>query len=231
MPGDWEIVSDPSKLTPDMPCYTIGIDLGLIQDYSALAVVERLVKYKELPFAPPILEDQCHVRHIHRWDLGTPYPVVIKETGELIRRANLQDAAIVIDGTGVGKAVCRLFDDAYQRGELGNWWPSSYVITGGRETTKTLVPKRELVSKMQALLQGGRLRVADQLFHAVTLRNELLAFRAKTLPSGHESYESARERDHDDIVLAVALAAWFKHNNSEPRFIDGSRVDEKASVA
>jgi hypothetical protein len=31
-------------------------------------------------------------------------------------------------------------------------------------------------------------------------------FRAKTLPAGGATYEAARERDHDDIVLAVAMA-------------------------
>ena len=27
--------------------------------------------------------------------------------------------------------------------------------------------------------------------------------------SGNETFESWRERDHDDLVLAVALAAWL----------------------
>lgn len=45
--------------------------------------------------------------------------------------------------------------------------------------------------------------------------------RAKTLPSGGDSYEAARERDHDDIVLAVALACWARHVFTEPRLIDG----------
>lgn len=213
--------------------FTIGIDLGMITDYSALAVTERLIAAKEVPFngGKDIQEDDHHhVRYIKRWDLGTPYPEIIKQTGALMRKANLQDAEMIIDATGVGKKVVELFQIAYQRELLGNHWPRGYVITAGRKATKTEVPKRELVSNMQALLQTGRIKVG-QFPEATILRGELMHFRAKVLPNGYETYESARERDHDDLVLAVALACWYKHYHGEPRYIDGSRVDEKASVA
>ena len=29
------------------------------------------------------------------------------------------------------------------------------------------------------------------------------------LQTGHDSYEAWRERDHDDLVLAVAFASWY----------------------
>jgi hypothetical protein len=37
---------------------------------------------------------------------------------------------------------------------------------------------------------------------------ELLAFRVKVAASANETFEAWRERDHDDLVLAVAVAAW-----------------------
>jgi hypothetical protein len=37
---------------------------------------------------------------------------------------------------------------------------------------------------------------------------ELLAFRVKVTASANETFEAWRERDHDDLVLAVATAAW-----------------------
>jgi hypothetical protein len=37
---------------------------------------------------------------------------------------------------------------------------------------------------------------------------ELRAFRVKLTPAGNDTFESARERDHDDLVLAMALAVW-----------------------
>jgi hypothetical protein len=199
--------------------FVIGVDLGQVYDYSALAVVERLVKLTIHPFEPAITEDHHHVRYLKRWQHGTKYEQVVADTGALMVRAGLQDAVVVIDGTGVGREVALLFDQAYRVGRLGHYWPVAYIITGGREVTHELVPKRELVGKMQTLLQGERFKVADALELAPLLKKELENFRIKTLPTGHDSYESAREGDHDDIVIAAALACWFRHSHSDPRYI------------
>jgi hypothetical protein len=37
---------------------------------------------------------------------------------------------------------------------------------------------------------------------------ELMNFRVKVAASANETFEAWRERDHDDLVLAVANAAW-----------------------
>jgi hypothetical protein len=195
--------------------YTIGVDLGQVYDHSALAVVERLVQVGEFQDEPR--DDFHHVVHLQRWDLGTPYREVVAAVSHLIQRAKLQEALVVLDGTGIGGAVVKLFQEAYQRNQLGAFWPRSYVITGGRETKHGLVPKRELVAKLQTQLQAGRLKVAARLQLAEVLKREMLQFRAKTLPTGGDTYEAARERDHDDIVLAVALACWARHSLTEPR--------------
>jgi hypothetical protein len=70
------------------------------------------------------------------------------------------------------------------------------------------VPKRELVSALQVLLQSRRLQVARALPMASVLIRELETFRVKITISANETYESWRERDHDDLVLSVAMAAW-----------------------
>jgi hypothetical protein len=73
------------------------------------------------------------------------------------------------------------------------------------------VPKRDLVTVTQVLLQNGRLRVAAGLPEAETLKRELLNFRVKIDPrTAHGSYEHWRESEHDDLVLAVSIAAWFR---------------------
>ena len=41
------------------------------------------------------------------------------------------------------------------------------------------------------------------------LMKELQTFRVKIRTSANETFESWRERDHDDMVLAVALAVWM----------------------
>lgn len=206
---------------------TIGVDLGQINDHSALAIVERLEEQSASELAGLTVLDHHHVRYLKRWDLGTEYKQVVKDTGDLMRRGNLLDAVIVIDATGVGKKVAELFLQAHRMGELGTYWPRPFVITGGREITHEVVPKRELVGTMQTLLQSGRLKIADSLTFADQLKRELLNFKVKTSPTGQDTYEAARDGIHDDIVLAVALACWFRHNLTEPRWLEGELRQEK----
>jgi len=70
------------------------------------------------------------------------------------------------------------------------------------------VPKCELVSVLQVLLQNQRLRFAASLPEIQTLVDEMLSFRVKISLANHELYGAWREGEHDDLVLAVAMAAW-----------------------
>ncbi len=75
------------------------------------------------------------------------------------------------------------------------------------------------------LLQNQRLKIAEGLPLADILTRELLAFRVKiNLSTGHDSYEAWRERDHDDLVLAVALACYEHHSRGRPRTVEVGRV-------
>ena len=70
--------------------------------------------------------------------------------------------------------------------------------------------KRYLVSTMQVLLQAERLKVAEGLPDAAVLVQELLNFRVKIDPlTAHDSYGVWREGQHDDLVLATAVACWY----------------------
>jgi hypothetical protein len=61
---------------------------------------------------------------------------------------------------------------------------------------------------MQVLLQSGRLKVADALPEADTLLRELENFKAEVPTKVDDDLAAWRERAHDDLVLAAALAAW-----------------------
>ena len=62
---------------------------------------------------------------------------------------------------------------------------------------------------MQVLLQERRLKVAQSLPEAATLTQELLNFKSKPSTAPMDSFEAWRENPHDDLVLAVAIAAWI----------------------
>ena len=69
------------------------------------------------------------------------------------------------------------------------------------------VPKLDLVSRLQALLHEGRLKIHKDLAEAETLVRELQDFRCEFTAAGHLTF-NARSGKHDDLVLALAIAVW-----------------------
>ncbi len=98
------------------------------------------------------------------------------------------------------------------------------VTTGGREVSGNRagwsVPKGELVSKLQALLHSGGLRIAASFPDAAVLARELRDFRVRFTGSGNATFNT-REGAHDDLVLALALAVF---DLSRPEPVDDVRV-------
>jgi len=67
-----------------------------------------------------------------------------------------------------------------------------------------------LVSRLQALLHEGRLKIQKELSEAETLVRELQDFRVEFTAAGHLTF-NARSGRHDDLVLALAIAVWHAH--------------------
>lgn len=198
-----------------------GLDLGQVRDFSALAVVERLhvlppgMSYEHWErhqddVVPPTLTEEVHVRHLQRWQLGTPYGRIVDDVGELMRRDEMADAWLYFDATGVGVAVRDMLMQAYTAGRMGAHWPLAITLTGADRSTGRHVAKRDLMSRLQVLLQQGRLRIAAGLPLADVLERELTSFRLKLSAAGRDSYEVQRREGegHGDLTIAVALAAY-----------------------
>lgn len=218
-----------------MGSFTIGLDLGQSRDYSAAVVTERVLmpsgryvgwrdEYGRVATGPQPVE-HFQVRHAQRWQLGTPYPAIVEAVGELLGTEPLGEAILVLDATGVGRGVVDMFNEAYHAGKLGRWWPVPITITGGQEAHGLNVPKQDLVAALQAPLQLGRLKVAKGLPAGDLLEKELLAFRAKITSAGNATYEAERERDHDDLVIALALSVWRENHYVEPRWVEPGPED------
>jgi hypothetical protein len=223
------------------PLYILGVDLGQAQDYTALTVLERTAvdtgRTKESrrrvstiiggDYAPgwsrgqrpadtvitKITENHYAARHLERLPIGTPYPAQVLRIKELHNHLKAETGTapqLVVDQTGVGRPVV----DMLRAAALS---PVSVSITGGDSVTREgnvyRVPKRDLVSAVQVLLQAKRLKIASSLKEAATLTAELLAFKVSISLKGHDSYGNDvgpwRENSHDDLVLAVALACWY----------------------
>ena len=128
------------------------------------------------------------------------------------------ECALAVDATGVGVAVTDMMR------KDGLHFHSVTITSGDKETREGShwrVPKRDLISACQVLLQQRRLKIAASLPEAKTLTEELLNFRYKITQASNLTYESWREGAHDDLVLALSLAVWEAEG---PPF--GLEVDE-----
>lgn len=71
------------------------------------------------------------------------------------------------------------------------------------------MPKRDLVTSLQLVLQGRRLKIPPDLAQAPLLTAELSAFRIRHVQLSDATAIEWRAGAHDDLVFAVALAVWF----------------------
>ena len=185
-----------------MPDYCIGLDLGQKHDFSTFAVLEKrsgaAVGY--------------HLRHLERLELDTAYPVVAQRAQTLVAMTGRHGRTqLVMDLTGVGAPVFDLLQAAGVH-------PVAITITGGRLVSGTPphlhVPKRILISSLAALYGSGRLKTGEKIPHMAELNEELRNFQVKiNRRTRQESYGAKGRRKHDDLVLALALAAFYAERN------------------
>ena len=178
----------------------------------------RQLPYDQIPRraalpAPGPAKYACNIAE--RFERGTPYPTLVENVTRLFNDPKFAGQALVVDGTGVGRPVVDLFRRAKIACHLVPVTITAGSPTGALNSVKVdewgywHVQKKELVGSVQVLLGTGRLEVAPGLRQAPVLVQELKSFSYKIRESGHTSLESWRERDHDDLVLALALAAWY----------------------
>lgn len=191
------------------------------------------------PKTPPGGKHSYRLVLADRFRLGTSYPDVVERVGKLLRALpgfgtrrsgpvgtwTSWDTAprLVVDATGVGRPVV----DMLARARLA---PIAITIHGGDTVTRAddggwRVPKRALVTTCQVLLQTERMRFAEQLELLPMLTRELQDFKVRIDPvTAHDSYGAWREGQHDDLVLATAIAAWWaeQEREYEPTFVPPS---------
>jgi len=227
--------------------FIIGLDLGQSQDYTAIAVVERVL--------PPLPKPKAPYEPLTDYGGGKTFNVngdqsmgvaILSLPPEDTRAASyhvrhLERSALGTKYPAIVARVQTLLASApltlhtplvIDRTGVGRpvtdlfegqgVQPYAITITGGdeviREGRHTKVPKRELISTLVAVFQTERLKIAAGLAEGPVLVNELTNFKVKVnLATGHDSYEAWRESVHDDLVLAVALAVW--HGEHKPETI------------
>ncbi len=149
--------------------------------------------------------------HLERVPLGTPYPGIVAHVARLLAKLPV-GTELAIDFTGVGRPVFDMFTAA-------GLSPTGVLITAGTAETRDGaiigVPKLVLVSRLQALLHEGRLKIHKDLAEAAELVRELQDFRVDFTAAGSLTF-NARSGKHDDLVLALAIACWRAYGGGGP---------------
>jgi hypothetical protein len=209
--------------------FVIGVELGQVSDVTSIAVVQSLtLKYlrnetvrengwetsRPVYEAPDGQEVREHppvnfaLRHLVRFPVGSSYTDIRDRVVALAQ--NLRGPAVVLDATGVGAAAVSLF-------RSGSLYVSTVTLVAGDQAAQDgsdyRVPKKDLVSVTQVLLQTGRLKIARTLPHAELLARELVNFRSRAPTQTAESQLDWRERANDDLVLGLAIATWHAERN------------------
>jgi len=215
-----------------MGLITIGVDIGKKHDPTAVAVAE--IDYRPTG-RHNALEAYHVIRRLERLPLGTPYPGIATRLEEIVintrKRATtrpptppatvfdttttsyravptaaaMELVAIYVDATGVGASIA----DMLAAAALGVPLYAVYFTYGDRRTVKE---KREislgkawLVSRLQALLQTGRI-LLPKTAEAEALAKELLDYEIKVDQDANEKYGAFSTGAHDDLVTALGLA-------------------------
>lgn len=193
--------------------FYVGLDLGQKRDHAAIAVVER---------EPD--EEEVRVRHLERLPLGTPYPRVVKRVRELVQDEQIAGrCALAVDGTGVGAPVV----DLLRESSLGCELAAVTISSGERESVTGgmfSVPKRDLIAGVQVLLEQGELRIARDLPDTGALVRELLDVRMTMSGAGRVRLGADGTGEHDDLVIALALACWMAKRKPKPEVQGRTRI-------
>ena len=204
---------DSRLLLPEPPrvAYFVGLDLGQSADFTAVSVLRSTFTESAKP--------RHEVVHLERFALGTSYSAIAAAVVGLVGGPEIDgEWRLGVDATGVGRPVVDLLKDGLgdQRTRL-----TPVTITGGGEPSwgkvGLSVPKRDLVTNLLVLLEGGRLALAPGIPELEAFIREAAGFQVKLSAAGHDIYGQWREGEHDDLVLSVALAAWVAERRGPRR--------------
>lgn len=180
----------------------IGLDIGQKRDPTAVCVAEAHGRRageerQEVHFV---------VRYLERLPLGTPYPTVTERASEVFTKLKARSGStprFYVDATGVGKPIVDMLEEKGIRGV------ACYFNHGDRRNEKSwrevIIGKAFLVSRLQLLLQTGRLHL-PRTPGAQSLSQELLDFQHVMEPKDNERQGAFKVGTRDELVTAIGLA-------------------------
>lgn len=207
----------------------VGVDVGQLHDPTAICVAEAIQKptgkhrwIKPIPahidkrgqFHPPkdtdpLMATEYTIRHIERLPLGTSYPDVAVKIADMLcnklfARRRVQ---VLIDVTGVGRPVYEDLKLEASRREAARKMiikPITFAHGETYNSTTGRMGKAYLVSRLQSLLQAGRVHAPDTR-EVRAMMEELKVYEIKVDTNGKDTYGAVVGK-HDDLATALGLS-------------------------
>ncbi len=204
---------------------TIGVDVGRVKDYSAVAIIGRSWQKD----TRENLFKMYNCLDLIRPKLGTPYSEVEDIICSIWERPEVfsKKRDLIVDQTGIGDSIVQGLRSRHVR-TIG------IIITGGENITHPRgdqwnVPKSHLVTSLVTVSQRGRFKVDPQIADAKEFQTQLEAFGyAINKERGTVSYESMSIKVHDDLVTAASLAIWYAETQTFDHGPGGGRRPDTA---
>jgi hypothetical protein len=210
MVNTWESLDKRPMLPKYSPRrYSVGVDLGQANDFTAIAVLEKAIVPPETAMFSPVGESPSNrlvdgdivydLVYLKRPKLGTPYDTIAKRVADLVCElepegafGELGQVTLSVDGTGVGRGVVDMLDTEFKRrGATSRAVPRvdfrRVSVTGSQTTLKRptrtdgywSVPKKDLVFPAVAAFQQGKIRIG-KVKDRDALVNELRNYKRTT---------------------------------------------------
>ncbi|MBI4470954.1 MAG: hypothetical protein HY650_16690 [Acidobacteria bacterium] len=181
--------------------FFIGVDVGQRVDHTAIAVLETAEKQK------------LHCTHVERLVLGTAFTAVVARLCELETKLGCEKTTVALDSSGVGAPVVELARSRLRSPVF------EIVITGGASATTRgknwTIPKTHLISGLQVGLEQKEVRFVAGMPFLDVLVSELQHYQVRATSTGSEAFE-ARQGEHDDLVLALAIGLYAAKKLTTP---------------
>lgn len=194
------------------PPVVVGVDVGQMRDPSAIAVAEYLKRERE--DMPGAQEWYFPIRALERVPLNTSYPDMAARVVEIVdslqaRALPPKRISLAIDVTGVGRGVSDILAGPLKQRKVRL---SNCTMVAGLKLTGEIgrgdlsIGKEQMVSRLQALFQTGRIQIPSNHPEAEAMLKELLDFELRMTPKGNQQSGAFKTGAHDDLVIALALS-------------------------
>lgn len=207
----------------------IGIDIGQKHDPTAIVVcqvLERLGRplpprkefdirqFRMAEIENRQIETYYEARHIERVRLGTSYPAVAERIAQIVTSPVLSGARILVlvDVTGVGTPVYEMVHAAVDaQTSVANqprirMRPITFRHGDRYDRAAGMLGKAYLVSRLQALLQTGSIKLPARNAEAQQMARELKDYEIKVDQNANDTYGAFKVGTHDDLATALGLA-------------------------